>query len=112
MYHDYCRFVSQYIIRYTVYINEQLAQCSDISQTHRVIQRALKQTGEVHAYMVFQLLLWIFKKKDQLVSMSGEIRPISHQEEHCFCIAILCIYRDILCIAIIVATLQYMLVCM
>ena len=61
----------------TIYINEQLARCSDISQTHRVIQRALKQTGEVHAYMVFQLLLRIFKKKDQLVSMSAETRPIS-----------------------------------
>ena len=71
MYHDDCRFVSRY------YINEQLAGCSDISQTHRVIQRALKQTGEVHAYMVFQLLLRIFKKKDQLVSMSAEVRPIS-----------------------------------
>ena len=74
-----------------IYINEQSARCSDISQAHRVIQRALKQTGEVHAYMVFQLLLGIFKKKDQLVSMSAEIGPISQQEDHSFCIAI-CVY--------------------
>ena len=40
LYHD--------ILCITIYINEQLAWCSDISQTHRVIQRALKQTGEVH----------------------------------------------------------------
>ena len=76
LYHD--------ILCVTISINEQLAWCSDISQTHRVIQRALKQTGEVHAYMVFQLLLRIFKKKDQLVSVSAEIRPVSRQEEHCF----------------------------
>ena len=77
MYHDYCRFVSRYI-------NEQLAQCSDISQTHRVIQRALKQTGEVHAYMVFQLLLWVFKKKDQLVSMLRS-EPITLVSDHIPC---------------------------
>ena len=45
LYHD--------ILCITIYINEQLAGCSDISQTHRVTQQALKQTGEVHAYMVF-----------------------------------------------------------
>ena len=78
---------------------------AQISQTYTVIRRALKQTGEVHAYMVFQLLPRIFKKKDQLVSMSAEIRPILRQEEHCICIVILCTYRNISCIAIIVATL-------
>ena len=68
---------------------------------------ALKQTGEVHACMVFQQLLRIFKRKDQLVSMSAEIRPISRQEKHCFCIAMLCIYHDISCITIIMATLLH-----
>ena len=66
------------------YINAQLAQCSDISQTHRVIQRALKQTGEVHAYMVFQLLLCIFKKKNQLVSMLRS-EPITLVSDHIPC---------------------------
>ena len=82
MYHDYCRFVSRYIVYHDILMNNWHSE--HISQTHRVIQRALKQTGEVHAYMVFQLLLWVFKKKDQLVSMLRS-EPITLVSDHIPC---------------------------